>query len=58
MVYNSIVILDYIMDTDSQLSMMLHVHNLCFCDLYFVHYGRCQNVYYRLFHSIKIRNNR
>ena len=51
MVYNSIVILDHIMDTDSQLSMMLHVHNLCFYDLYFVHYGRCQNVYYRLFQN-------
>ena len=38
MVYNSIVILDYIMDTDSQLSIMLYVHNLRFCDLYFVHY--------------------
>ena len=59
MVKNSIVILDYIMDhTDSQLSMMLHVHDLRFCDLYFVHYGHCQKVYYRLFHSIKFGNNR
>ena len=41
MVYNSIVVLDYIMDDDSQLSMTLHVHNLRCCDLHFVHSEHC-----------------
>ena len=41
MVYNSIVVLDDIMDAGSHLSMTLHVHNLHFFDLHFVHYGRC-----------------